>query len=109
MLSVRADFGYPVEYHPKHREYDANLAGGCAFEVGIYPIALNRLFHKQEPISRYKLQHWAPNGVEDPKRFWTPPLIGHWVIYPAELFHRPGILKSQDERIIVAADLGWDV
>jgi len=51
---------------------------------------------------------FAPNGVEDPERFWTPPLVGQWVIYPASLFHRPGILKSEQERIVVAADLGWE-
>ena len=52
---------------------------------------------------------FAPKGVEDPERFWTPPLIGHWIIYPAELYHRPGLLKSEDERFVVAADLGWEV
>ena len=51
---------------------------------------------------------FAPKGVEDKERFWVPPLIGHWVIYPANLFHRPGLLKSEEERIVVAADLGWE-
>ena len=51
---------------------------------------------------------FAPVGTKNSKRFWVPPLIGHWVIYPAELFHRPGILKSEKERIVVAADLGWE-
>ena len=51
---------------------------------------------------------FAPEGTKNSKRFWVPPLIGHWVIYPAELFHRPGILKSEKERIVVAADLGWE-
>lgn len=70
LLSVRADFGYPVEFHENKREYDASLAGGCALEVGIYPIALNRLFHHDVASEKWKTQHLAPNGVEDDV-LWT--------------------------------------
>ena len=50
---------------------------------------------------------FAPEGLEAETRFFCPPLVGQWAIYPAEWMHRPGILKSEDTRIIVAADLGW--
>lgn len=65
LLHVRADFGYPIEYDSNRREYDYELAGGCLYEMGIYPIALNYLFHKafvQPTITKYS---HAPNGAED--------------------------------------------
>lgn len=65
LLHVRADFGYPITYDPNLREYDAKFAGGCLLEMGVYPIALNRLFNPALPTSLAGVQHIAPNGVED--------------------------------------------
>ncbi|NKF51404.1 Gfo/Idh/MocA family oxidoreductase [Shewanella sp. WXL01] len=62
---IKADFGYPIEYHPRRREYDVNLAGGALFEMGIYPIALTHLFCKQAPQSLQVDSTLAQNGVED--------------------------------------------
>ena len=49
---------------------------------------------------------FAPDGLAGSK-FYCPPIVGQWAIYPASWLHRPGILKSEEERYIVAADLGW--
>ena len=65
LLHVRADFGYPLPYSPSLREYDAQFAGGCLLEMGIYPIAFNWLFHPQMPNSIAGAQRFAPNGVEN--------------------------------------------
>ncbi len=65
LLHVKADFGYPLEYDPKRREYDAELAGGCLLEMGVYPVAFAELFLPGEPDELQVTSHLAPNGVED--------------------------------------------
>ena len=63
---VKADFGYPqLPYDPDRREYNAELAGGCLLEMGIYPVALAWLFMQQDPERIQVSVHRAPNGVED--------------------------------------------
>ena len=47
----------------------------------------------------------APNGVEGEGKYITPFKTGHWMIYPGKIWHRPGILQSEKNRYIVAADL----
>ncbi|GIU52914.1 Gfo/Idh/MocA family protein [Shewanella sp. KT0246] len=69
LLQVKADFGYPLVYAPDSREYSTVLAGGCVFDMGIYPIALAHLFTEQSPESIYVSSHLAPNGVEDEANF----------------------------------------
>lgn len=66
LRQVKADFGYPLlPYDPERREYKAELAGGCLLEMGIYPVALARLFTQRDPESMQVAAHLAPNGVED--------------------------------------------
>ena len=66
LRQVKADFGYPLlPYDPGRREYNAELAGGCLLEMGIYPVALARLFIQQDPVDIQVVAHKAPNGVED--------------------------------------------
>lgn len=48
---------------------------------------------------------FAPNGVEGDNKFITEWRTGHWIIYPGKLWHRPGIVQSQQDRYIVAADM----
>lgn len=48
---------------------------------------------------------FAPNGPEKSERHWEKPKVGQWIVYPSEYWHRPGILKSEENRFIVAADL----
>lgn len=62
---IKADFGYPIAYHPKAREYDAALAGGCLLDMGIYPVALARLFMHRSPVNIHVVPRFAPNAVED--------------------------------------------
>jgi len=65
LLRIKAELGYPVAYGPRQREYDTNLAGGCLLEMGVYPIALARLFSGQAPLAARAFATRAPNGVED--------------------------------------------
>jgi predicted dehydrogenase len=63
---VKADFGYPLlPFDAGRREYDAELAGGCLLEMGIYPIALAALFTGLDPDRMQVSHRTAPNGVED--------------------------------------------
>lgn len=62
---VKVDFGYPLNYDPKLREYDSELGGGCVLEMGIYPVALAWLFIGQNPRDFDVRLRRAPNGVED--------------------------------------------
>ena len=47
----------------------------------------------------------APNGVEGEGKYIAPFKTGHWMIYPGKIWHRPGILQSNKNRYIVAADM----
>ena len=49
----------------------------------------------------------APNGVEGEGKYFVPWKHGHWMIYPGETWHRPGILNCEEDRFIVAADLEY--
>ena len=46
----------------------------------------------------------APEGVNNSKYFaeWK---TGQWMIYPGKIWHRPGVLQSEDDRFIVAVDM----
>ena len=66
LRQVKADFGYPLlPFDPNRREYNAELAGGCLLEMGIYPVALAWLFMQRDPVDIQVSAHRAPNGVED--------------------------------------------
>ena len=47
----------------------------------------------------------APNGVEGEGKYFVPWKTGHWMIYPGKIWHRPGILQSDSNRYVVAADM----
>ncbi|MEO0451643.1 MAG: Gfo/Idh/MocA family oxidoreductase [Pseudomonadota bacterium] len=65
LVHVRADFGYPVTYAPDQREYDAEDAGGALREMGVYPVALMRLFMDEPAQDLHVVHQRAPNGVEN--------------------------------------------
>jgi predicted dehydrogenase len=65
LLHVKADFGYPLRYSEDLREYDARVGGGAVLEMGIYPVAIARLFIRRRPDSIQVTGRRAPNGVED--------------------------------------------
>lgn len=47
----------------------------------------------------------APNGIEDDYKIFLDWRNGNWLIYPGATWHRPGILQSNNNRFIIAADL----
>jgi hypothetical protein len=49
----------------------------------------------------------APNGVNEDGKFFVRPNDGHWIIYPSDTWHRPGIVQSNDYRFILAADIEY--
>ena len=65
LLHVKSDFGYPLTYSEDLREYDARVGGGAVLEMGIYPVAIARLFTGRSPNSIHVVGRSAPNGVED--------------------------------------------
>jgi predicted dehydrogenase len=65
LLHVKADFGYPKRFDPEDRVFNAALAGGCLLDMGIYPIAIARLFIDQDPEDVHVISRHAPNGVDD--------------------------------------------
>ena len=65
IVQINVDFGYPLEYSATRREYNADLAGGCLLEMGVYPVALAALFTGQDPEEVAVVSRHAPNGVED--------------------------------------------
>jgi predicted dehydrogenase len=65
LLHIKTDFGYPIPFDPKQREYDADLGGGCLLEMGVYPIAIASYFADGEPTLIEAVGSKAPNGVED--------------------------------------------
>lgn len=62
---IKADFGYPAPYDPNQRVYNAELAGGCLLDMGIYPLAIAAFFANQDFDKLNVLASLAPNGVED--------------------------------------------
>ncbi|MEP5765168.1 MAG: Gfo/Idh/MocA family oxidoreductase [Halieaceae bacterium] len=65
LLHVKADFGYPMTYSEDLREYDARVGGSAVLEMGIYPLAIARLFIGRGPDSWQVSGRRAANGVED--------------------------------------------
>ena len=61
---IKAEFGYPLAYDPNRREWDAELAGGCLLEMGIYPIAIAQFFLGQPMQALTVNAQMAENGVE---------------------------------------------
>lgn len=62
---VKAELGYPKAFDPAGRLYNPSLAGGCLLDMGIYPIAIARLFTGRAPDNMHVLARQAPNGVVD--------------------------------------------
>ena len=47
----------------------------------------------------------APVSPEGEGNFFVPWKTGHWMIYPGAVWHSPGVVQSQQDRFIVAADM----
>lgn len=62
---IKADFGYLVPYEPTGRMYNPKLAGGCLFDMGIYPLAIAQYFNSGELSDIVIKSHFARHNVED--------------------------------------------
>lgn len=49
----------------------------------------------------------APNGVDSNNKYYIRPKNGHWLIYPSNIWHRPGIVQSNQYRFVLAADVEY--
>lgn len=49
----------------------------------------------------------APDGPADNNKFYVKPALGHWLIYPSDQWHRPGLVQSNDYRFVLAADVEY--
>lgn len=65
IVRIQSDFGYPMPYDPSSRVYNAELAGGCLLDLGVYPVAFTALFSESDPLDVSVVSRHAPNGVED--------------------------------------------
>ena len=50
---------------------------------------------------------FAPNGPENPGKFYVKPEKFSWLLYPSDRWHRPGIVQSNKFRFILAADVEY--
>lgn len=48
---------------------------------------------------------FAPQGLENSERIFIKPDLFSWIIYPSKLWHRPGIVQSDNFRFVLAADV----
>ncbi|MDO6447565.1 Gfo/Idh/MocA family oxidoreductase [Colwellia sp. 1_MG-2023] len=62
---IKADFGYLMPFDSESRLYNADLAGGCLLDMGIYPIALSKYFNDYPLENLMVKSHIASTGVED--------------------------------------------
>ena len=62
---IKAELGYTKAFDPQSRLYDPSLAGGSLLDMGIYPIAIARLFTARSPQHMHVVARHAPNGVDD--------------------------------------------
>jgi len=49
----------------------------------------------------------APNGPQNPGKIYVKPTDFHWLVYPSDQWHRPGIVQSNQYRYILAADVEY--
>jgi hypothetical protein len=49
----------------------------------------------------------APNGPNGEGKFFIRPSDFTWVVYPSNVYHRPGIVQSNNYRFVLAADVEY--
>lgn len=62
---LRASFSIEKPYHPQHRLYNPDLAGGALLDVGIYPVSLASHVMGTQPERMAVLANHAPTGVDE--------------------------------------------
>ncbi|MEE2526851.1 Gfo/Idh/MocA family oxidoreductase [Hyphobacterium sp. HN65] len=64
VLQIQADFGFRAPFDPDSRLWNPDLAGGAMLDIGIYPIAFNRLMTGRGPGQVSSVVRKAPTGVD---------------------------------------------
>lgn len=64
VLQVRADFGFRAPFDAGSRLWNPALAGGAMLDIGIYPIAFNRLMTGRGPDHVTSVVRTASTGVD---------------------------------------------
>lgn len=49
----------------------------------------------------------APSGLDKEERYFVTPSDFHWTVYPSNVWHRPGIVQSNQYRFILAVDVEY--
>ena len=82
-------------WHPQHP--DAKMMSGV-FYLKI-----------PEDVDEYELcgTEMAPDGPENDNKYFVTPEDFTWVVYPSNIWHRPGIAQSKDWRFVLAADIEY--
>jgi len=65
IVQVRADFGFLAPFDPDSRLWNPSLAGGAMLDIGIYPVAFNRLMLGRGPDEIKSVIRRASTGVDD--------------------------------------------
>lgn len=49
----------------------------------------------------------AEKGPEKEEKYFIRPQNHSWIVYPSDIWHRPGIVQSQDYRFVLAVDVEY--
>ena len=49
----------------------------------------------------------APKGIDNEERYFVTPSDYHWTVYSSNIWHRPGIVQSNQYRFILAVDVEY--
>ncbi len=63
LLNIYADFGFRIEFDPKHRLYDPAIGGGALLDIGIYPVFLSLLM-AGPPAKFHATARFVSTGVD---------------------------------------------
>lgn len=68
---------------------------------GIFYLHIPDDVEKQE----YAGTEFAPDGIDGQNKYFVKPQQFTWIIFPGDLWHRPGIVQSNEYRFVIAADM----
>jgi len=92
MTSLKHEEPRDALWHHHHHNKSVNSVSG--------------VYYVKVPVKKKECgTEFAPYGPENPARLQLPPKEGQWIIYNSREWHRPGELKSDKDRFIVAADM----
>lgn len=65
LLHLKSEFGYAVPFDANSRMYNPDLAGGALLDMGIYNVAMTRLFGLEESMKMSVRSFKASTGVDE--------------------------------------------